>query len=420
MMRVVVIGGGIGGNAVALSLHAVGVVDVDIYEKALAFREAGMGITVLPHAARELAELGLLDELAAIGIATEWISYHDRTGGLVWSDRRGRGAGYRWPQLTIHRRELLRVLHTAARERLGAARFHTGHQLVAVGQDGDQIWVDFVDPRDGAPLPRRYADMLIGADGVHSTTRRLLHPGEGPPTWSGILIFKGLTERPRYLDGHTTTLTGNLTGPDPLAFAAYPISREHDDRGRSLMNWGGYVKVAPRQPLPDRSWDFPDNRAEALARFAGWRFGELDAPALIAATREVLVVPMIDRDPLPHWSSGRMTLLGDAAHPMYPAGSNGASQAVLDARVLARELASHDDVETALACYDAERRPATSAVVLANRVGETDAACLEIPTQTLSNDDLVELSARYKRIAGYDVETLNARPSHTPALEVEA
>ncbi|MFD3998776.1 FAD-dependent monooxygenase [Streptomyces sp. NPDC058548] len=410
-----VIGGGVGGHALALSLHAAGIGTVELYEQAPELRALGMGINLLPHAMRELTELGVAEALSAVGISSKRTSYYTRSGEQIWSEPRGTAAGYRWPQLSLHRKDLLRIIHAAAVERQ-ACQVHTGHRLVSVGQDGRRAWADFVDEQTGRPLPRKYADVLIGADGAGSVTRRCLHPNEGPRRWSGILIFKGLVDHTRHLDGCTTTLTGSLTGPDAKAFAAYSVSREHQEAGRSLVSWGAYDRVAEPQPLPDAKWTFPDNRAEALERFGSWRFADVDAAGLISATHGVLAVPMTDRDPLPRWSFGRITLLGDAAHPMYPTGSNGASQAIADARVLARALSTQSDVPSALAAYDAERRPATSAVVLANRAGDTDAVCLELAHRHDLADlsgmsGLVGLSDTYKSLAGYQLRTLNERPS---------
>jgi 5-methylphenazine-1-carboxylate 1-monooxygenase len=425
-VRVAVVGGGIGGLALALALADAGLTDVDVYESAPAVRELGVGINVLPHAVRELAELGLLDELGAVGVPTaEWCLYSGH-GQRIWGEPRGLAAGYRWPQLSVHRGKLLGVLHRAVLGRLGPDRVHTGHHLAGWVRDTDgTVRAEFVDRSTGAAVGRAEAEVLVGCDGVHSAVRRSLYPHEGPPRWNGVTLWRGVTDGAPFLTGRTMIAAGY----PGRTMVVYPISERGEGRDRALINWVGNAATGDGRPMPPQDWDHTADAAEALELFGGLRLGVVDVPALIRGAAAIYKYPMVDRDPLPSWDFGRVTLLGDAAHPMYPIGANGASQAILDARVLARELALRPSVEAAVAAYDAERRPATAAVVEANRRGgpmrplglvhERAPDGFERIEDVLSAQELAEIAADYKRTAGFDVEGLNGRPSLSvrPAAE---
>jgi 5-methylphenazine-1-carboxylate 1-monooxygenase len=416
--RVAIVGGGIGGMSLALSLHAAGFREVDVYESAPRIRELGVGFNLLSHGTRELAELGLLKELYAIGIPTAELVYFSRHGQRIWREPRGLAAGARWPQFSIHRGQLLGVLHRAVRERLGPQRVHTGHHLVRIVQDGARARAEFVDRVDGRTQAVIDADLLVGSDGIHSATRRLLVPDEGPPRWNGMTMWRAVTEAEPFLSGRSMIIAGH---PTRQIVVASPISPRHEARGRALINWVAGVKHAPSGAMPAQDWEYTTSREPVAEAFASFAFDWLDFPALIAGADTIYQFPVADRDPLPTWSFGRVTLLGDAAHPMYPIGSNGASQAIIDARVLARELALQPSVPEAIAAYDAVRRPATAEVVLANRRGANDRV-LELVEQrapdgftdidaVVSRAELEEIATGYMRTAGFDPETLNARPS---------
>ena len=417
-MRIAVVGGGIGGMALALALVDAGLAQVDVYESAPIIRELGVGINVLPHAVRELTDLGLLDELRDVGVPTaEWILGSAR-GQRIWAEPRGLAAGYRWPQLSIHRGALLGVLHRAVLDRLGPARVHPGHHLAEFGQDGDgTVRAEFVDRQAGAPVGRIEADLLVGCDGVHSAVRRALYPDEGPPRWNGTTMWRGVTPGEPFLSGRTMVAAGY----PGRSLVVYPISERRDERGRVYINWVANVRLTDGRAMPPQDWGHTADVAEVLDLFADFHFDFLDLPALFRGVRAVYKYPMVDRDPLPRWDFGRVTLLGDAAHPMYPTGANGASQAILDARVLARELALQPSIAAAVAAYDAQRRPATAEVVRANREGgpmrplrlvhERAPDGFERIEDVLSHQELAEIAAAYKRAAGFDVEELNRRPT---------
>jgi 2-polyprenyl-6-methoxyphenol hydroxylase-like FAD-dependent oxidoreductase len=418
-MKVAIIGGGIGGMTLALALADAGIDDVAVYESASAVKALGVGINVLPHAVRELTELGLLDDLTAVGIPTAEYVLYSKHGQRIWGEPRGLAAGYRWPQFSIHRGELLGVLHQAVLARLGPAHVHTGHHLARFGQQDGKVWGEFVDRHTGVAVGRVEADLLVGCDGIHSVVRQALYPNEGPPNWNGITMWRGLTEGKPYLTGRSMLMAG-YSGRQMVV---YPISKRLEDQGRALINWATNVRTAEGRPMPEQDWVHAARHEEAIAPFASFTFPFLDVPALIRAASVVYQYPMVDRDPLPTWDFGRVTLLGDAAHPMYPVGANGASQAILDARHLARELALRPTVEAAVSAYDGERRPATASVVLANRLNGPERPLDLVEERApdgftnlddvISHAELEEVSRNYRRTAGFDPETLNRRPSYS-------
>lgn len=412
--EILIAGAGIGGLTTALSLHEAGY-QVRVFESVNELRPLGVGINLLPHAVRELEAIGLRDPLEAAGIATGTLAYHSAHGAPIWAEARGIDAGYRWPQISLHRGILQMTLLAAAQERIGTDRILLGHHLDGFDADDEGVTARFVD-RDGAPITEARGRILVGADGIHSALRSLLYPGEGGPQWNGAIMWRGVVEGDPFLDGRTMIMAGHTR----QKFVAYPI--EQLDDGRQLLNFVAELRF-DRTDLAEREdWNRPGDLADVLPAFADWDFGWLDAPDLLRRTPGVWEYPMVDRDPLPRWSFGPVTLLGDAAHPMYPIGSNGASQAILDARALTGALRCHpDDPDKALLAYDEARRPATSAIVLANRgQGPEEAMQLvhdrapdgfERLSDVISDAELSEIADRYKAIAGFAIAELNARPS---------
>lgn len=406
-MLTMIIGAGIGGLTTALSLHAAGL-DCVVVESAAELRSLGVGINLQPHAVRELTELGLADELAATGVETSFMTFTDRHGGRILALPRGRSAGYRWPQYSIHRGELQMLLLRAVRERLGEQAVRTGVRFEDVEQDGDQVTVTL---RDARGTTRTRADVLIGADGVQSTVRARLHPEGDPLTWGGIRMWRGAAPGDRFMDGATVLVSGSNRS---AKFVVYHIAP-------NLINWVAEVKTDEPGLVELADWSRPGRLEDVAPHFAGWSTRHIDIPALIAATDRILEYPMCDRDPLPFWRSGRVTLLGDAAHPMYPIGSNGGSQAVLDARVLARCLATEPDSVKALGRYEDERREVTSALVLAHRslpIEETIAMVAERApngfddiADVLTPDELAAMKKAQQTLTDSDVKALNERPS---------
>lgn len=413
-MTVLIIGAGIGGLTTALSLHQIGV-DCRIYESVETIEPLGVGINILPHAVRELTEIGLQDKLAATGIPTAELAYFSKHGKAIWSEPRGEAAGYHWPQFSIHRGELQMILLNAVIERLGPDAVCTGAHCVGWNETANGVQIQLVDRRTGAARGTAEGSLVIAADGIHSTARATLYPDEGPPIWNGAILWRGVTVDMPFLSGRTMVMTGH----EQQKFVCYPISQPALEKGRAVINWIAELKFPPEHGWRREDWNRPGDLDEFLPRFEDWRFDWLDVPHIIRSAAHCYEYPMVDRDPLEIWTRGRLTLLGDAAHPMYPIGSNGASQAILDARVLAREIQAHGTTETALLAYEAERRPATSKIVLANRengpeqvmqmVEERAPEGFNTVTDVLSDKELSATADAYKQIAGFDKDTLNAR-----------
>ena len=360
-MKVMVVGGGIGGLATALALHARGI-EVIVFERSATIRELGVGINTLPHAIGVLAGLGLLPGLDAVAIRTHELTYANRLGQTVWHEYRGIDAGHDYPQFSIHRGRLQGVLLAGVEARLPGG-VHCGHTLESFAADDAGVTARF-RLADGGVVEHR-ADVLVAADGIHSAVRATFYPAEGPPAWNGIMLWRGAVPWPKFGTGRSMVIAGGMDAKLVL----YPIAPEPD--GRVLLNWAVMARVAPGGTAPPRreDWSRPGLLDELMPRVAGFHIPGIDVAAIIRATPEFYEYPVCDRDPVARWSFGRVTLLGDAAHPMYPVGSNGASQAILDADALARHLAVSEDPVSALLSYEAERAPATAAIVHANRSG---------------------------------------------------
>ncbi len=412
-MEVIIVGAGIGGLTLALTLQRAGI-RARVFESALEIAPLGAGINVLPHASKELCRLGLEHELSRVGVETREAVFYNRFGQLIYRESLGRHAGYATPQFSIHRGDLQLVLLNACVQRLGADRIHLGWKCVNFDQDLEGVNVHFTDATTGAERPSQRADVAIGCDGLHSVIRRQLHPNEGEPRYSGVNMWRGVTAWTPFLSNASMVRAGWLANGKMVI---YPIRNNIDAQGRQLVNWVAEIETPKHRDK--RDWNRPGNIDDFITAYADWHFDWLDVPAMIRATEPILEFPMIDQDPLPWWTDGRVTLLGDAAHPMLPRGSNGAGQAILDARILADALASQpDDPIAALAAYEAERLPATTNVVFANRASPPDAIIREVYLRTgdkpftriedvISDAELRSISESYKRVAQYDRDSLS-------------
>lgn len=346
--HVLVAGAGIGGLTTALTLHERGLT-ATVIDRADTLQPLGLGINLLPHAVRELRELGLGKALARIAVAPTSICYFEPDGTLLFREPRGLQGGYGWPQYSVHRGELQMLLLGAVRNRLGAASVHTGVRAIGFTQAEHEV----VTQTTAGDVTSAF---LVGADGIHSTLRIQLHPGYDPLMWSGVMLVRGATHGEPFLDGLTMAV---VKAPDGVELVVYPI-------GGGLINWILKLPRGSAGPLPgDVDWNERASRDDALDSVASWNLPWLNAGDLIAHTETILGYPMVDKAPLPTWGAGRVTLLGDAAHPMYPVGSNGGSQSILDARTLADQLARAG--EEGLRAYEDKRRAETAAVVVANR-----------------------------------------------------
>jgi 5-methylphenazine-1-carboxylate 1-monooxygenase len=369
MTDVLIAGGGIGGLTAALTLQARGI-ESTVLERASHLRPLGVGINLLPHAVSELYELGLGDKLKQKAVAPTSISYYDTEGELLFREPRGIDGGYGYPQYSVHRGELQMLLLSALRERLGPNVVRTSAELQSFTESDGRVAVrttagDFT------------ADALVGADGIHSAVRAQLHPEPDPLLWSGVRMFRGAAPGD-FLDGRTMVI---VKDPDGVDLVTYPI-------GDGLINWVVMMPEAEPGPLPgDAQWNRPGDRTAIVRHLERWKLGFLDAADLVRRTEPVLEYPMVDRDVLPWWGRDRVTLLGDAAHPMYPVGANGGSQAIVDARVLADELAH--DFTKGLQIYENIRRPETADVVAANRE-------MHVSGATQRPEDLAKVTGKYR------------------------
>lgn len=415
---VIVAGGGIGGLTAALSLHRIGV-DVTVFESNHEILPMGVGINLLPQAVRELIALDLQPQLDASAIRTRAMAYYTNRAKPVLSVPCGLYGGYEWPQYSIHRGELQMLLLRSFQDLAGQDRVRTGHHLADFEQTEENVTAHFVDRVTGQAVASASADVLIGADGIHSALRTRLFPGEGAPVYSGIMVYRGAVEREPLLDGETMVIVGDLR----KKIVAYPISTNAHSRGRSLVNWLVAMKVDADEVEED--WNRRVGGDRLAAEYGDWRFDWLDVPEIIRCTEQIFEYPLQDRDPLPQWTFGRISLLGDAAHPMIPVSSNGAVQAIIDGRALAYALAGNDDPVAALQAYEAERLPQANRVVDVSRKNGPD-EILEIVRRECPEDaedihrhvPVTRLQAvidDFKTQAGFDPATLNNKPSYDVA-----
>jgi 2-polyprenyl-6-methoxyphenol hydroxylase-like FAD-dependent oxidoreductase len=412
-LPVAIVGAGIAGLTFGLTLHARGIA-CRIYERADEITPLGVGINVLPHASRVLDELGLTEALSRVAVLTEESAFFNRFGQLIYREPLGRAAGYALPQYSIHRGDLQTVLLEAFVERAGADRLVTGVSCTGFDQHADGVRLHLVRTATGERMAPAAAAVAVGCDGIHSAIRRQIHPDEGPPKYSGIYMWRGVSRAHPFLGGATMVRAGWFT---PGKMVIYPIRHHVDRAGSQLINW--VVEIAMPAPDEGRDWNRPGRAEDFLPAFADWRFDWLDVPDLIRRADVILEFPMVDQDPLPFWTVGRVTLMGDAAHPMLPRGSNGAGQAILDAERLADDLAGTGNAGAALAAYQADRLDATSRVVLTNRVAPPDSLLEEVRTRTgdrpfraiedvISHEEMAAIQDRYREVAGYSLERLRS------------
>jgi 2-polyprenyl-6-methoxyphenol hydroxylase-like FAD-dependent oxidoreductase len=409
MDDIIIVGAGVGGLTLGLALHAAGI-PCRIFESAPEIRAVGVGINLLPHATKELAALGLEADLARVAIATTDATFFNRFGQLIYQESLGRAAGYEHPQFSIHRGDLQMVLLDAFRARAGADRLVTNHHCLGVEQDDAGVSVTFSDGPGGANRSLVRGRLAIACDGINSAVRKQLYPGEGEPRYSGVNMWRGVTRWKPILSGASMVRAGWLSHGKMVVYPIRPAGAD----GLQLINWVAEIETPVYRK---RDWNRAGSMDDFLGAFADWHFDWLDVPALIRASDSVLEFPMVDQDPLPRWTFGRVTLLGDAAHPMVPRGSNGAGQAILDARALTSALLENQNPVDALASYEKQRLEATTRIVLTNRANPPDAILREVFQRThdkpfkaiddvISRDELVAMSEGYKRIAGYSKEAL--------------
>ena len=412
-MKITIAGGGIGGLVTALRLHQAGF-QVKVFESVKEVSPLGVGINLLPHAIRVLTNIGLQEKIQSIAVETKELIYANRHGQLFWSEPRGRYAGYKWPQFSIHRGKFQMLLWQEAIRVLGAERVFSNCHLSYFEELDGQVIARFTDKDSGAVVAEETSDLLIGADGINSFVRKTLYPEEGPVVFSGNILYRGTAMMPAYLTGSTMAMIGSMR----QKMVIYPIGNGVDADGNQHINWVANVKEAAGAAMTVRDWNRQVGKEKLVDLYKNWQFDWINVPDMIEQTHGgIFEFPMSDRNPLPRWSFGRVTLLGDAAHPMYPIGSNGASQAILDADALALALLNEADPIKALEVYDAERVPATAKVVLQNRQKGPD-FIMDLMEERFPNgfaegeiphEELAEIMAHYKQVAGFDIQTLNAK-----------
>lgn len=414
--RIAVIGGGIAGLGLALSLHQRGLV-CDVYESVPEVKELGVGITLLPHGMKELAALGVQPQLEAAGIENLESVFFNRFGQRIYSEPRGRHAGYALPEVGIHRGKLHRILYDHAVQSIGANRIHTAHRCVGVTQTNHIATIQFTDPKGNA-LPSVQADVVIACDGIHSAVRKQFYPDE-KLAFAGINTWRGVTRHTPILTGKSYMRVGSIkTGK----MVIYPIVDNIDDQGNQLINWMAEIDEGENNNRSMNDWNSGGKVDDFIHIFKDWQFDWLDVTALIRNADQILQYPMVDKDPVAQWTFGCVTLMGDAAHPMYPRGSNGSAQALIDARTLADELAKvlqGGSPVDALHRYEAQRREVTANIVRTNRSTPPDAINILVDQlagdkpfrhidDIISQAELKAMSEQYKQVAGFSLQGTQA------------
>jgi 2-polyprenyl-6-methoxyphenol hydroxylase-like FAD-dependent oxidoreductase len=413
-MEVLIAGGGIAGLTMALTCHEIGV-PVTVYESERVLRPLGLGINLQPTAVRELCDLGLGSEMASIGVPIRESVLVGRKGNDVWAEPRGLEAGYRWPQYSVLRGELEMMLYRAVVERLGSDAVVTGHRVTRYEHAIGSV---FVEVARGDTTERTEGSVLLAADGLHSAVRSQMFPGEGGPKWGGAVLWRGTARVPQIRGGASFLIVGNAN----QRFVTFPISEPDAPTGMQTQNWIAELRFDPRRGWRRGDWNTRVEIDEFIGDFDGWDFDWLDIPSLIRRADEIFEYPMVDRDPVSHWVHGSVALLGDAAHAMYPVGSNGASQAIVDARVLGAAFIEHGVGHDALHAYESALLDDMSALVLRSRgadpvsilgvVDERSAPVFDV--DDISSTELEQFIAGYRTTARVAVDELNQAPPTIP------
>jgi len=402
-MNIAIVGGGIAGLSFALGLHKRGI-DCDVFEAVTDIKEIGVGITLLPHAMRELAELGLQDALEAVGIENLESVFYTQHGQYVYKEARGRHAGYTLPEIGIHRGKLHRILFDAAVSRLGADKVHTGMRCSAFSQNDNGVEIEFSNAHTQTSL-KVQAQIAVACDGVNSVVRAQMHPQDAL-CFAGINTWRGVTVHPPILTGKSYLRIGTV---EVGKMVIYPIIDNVDGKGNQLINWVAELQK-PNAAMND--WNRPGDPAVCAEIFKDWTFDFLNVPELILKADKVFEYPMVDVVALPFLTQEHFTLTADTAHPMYPRGSNGSAQALIDARTLAEQLSQHTDPQEALKAYEGLRLAPTAKVVETNRSVPPDFIIMKADELSggkpfrhiddlISQDELRQISDHYKTVAGF-------------------
>jgi len=409
---ILIAGGGIAGLTLALTCHQIGV-PVRVFESTRQLRPLGVGINIQPNAVRELIDLGFGDRLPEVGVPTQEYGFYTKDGKEIWREPRGLEAGYAWPQYSVHRGQLQMMLYDAVVDRLGADAVQLGARATGYVNDGDSIRLQLDVDGEASEVS---GPLLVGADGLHSAIRAQMVPDEGPPVWSRAILWRGATRAKPFRTGASMAIMGTPF----LRFVTYPISETDPETGEALINWIAETTYDPDYEWNREDWNRRADKADFVDSYQDWDPEWIDPVALIEGTDEVFEYPMVDRDPIDSWTDGRATLVGDAAHIMYPVGSNGASQAIIDARKIGRGFVDHGVTTVAMKAYEDEVRPVAARLIIAGRGDGPDSVVNIVQDRcggefddindVMPYEERAALADKYKKLAGFDIETLNARP----------
>ena len=406
-VEVAIIGGGIGGLATALYLHQANV-RCQVYESADNFTQLGVGINLMSHAIRALGDLGLVEAVGKVAVEPEWRRYYNHHGQLIHRELTGRFAGYQWPHYSVHRGDLHEILLRAVHDRLGADTVHMCHRFTKLTQDQRGVTLHWADPH-GEPLPPTTATIAIGCDGVNSSVRRQFYPDEGRLAFGGINMWRGSSVYRPIVDGKSVILAGSMKYGK---LVIYPM-RTYPD-GSQLINGNGEVRSEAAGP---NAWNKSGNVEDFIWRYKDSSIEWVDFADLVSHADMVLEYPMVDRDPVERWTFDRVTLLGDAAHPMYPRSGNGAAQSILDAQCVARLIASLPPVE-ALATFQKERLEVVNKIVVSSRSSPPDLIIETVEKRTngepfeklddvISSAELQGIIDNFHRLTGSTLAAVN-------------
>ncbi len=418
-MTVLICGAGIGGLSLGLSLQQLKI-PFQIFESSVSIEPLGVGVNLQPNAVRELFALGLNDPLKGIGVQTEEFGLFSKKGLEIWTETRGLKAGYNVPQFSVHRGELQKLLYDTLIERSKKSSVSLGVRATGFKNLSSSVQLQYFN-KSTKRNEILCGDILVACDGINSNIRKQLFPYEGDPLWNGAILWRGLTTASPFRTGASMVMIGH----DTQRFVSYPISQK-DNHGNAKINWIAELKFNPEKIYMKSDWSKKVDKSKFIGSFKEWSFEWINPLSLISETSSIYEYPMVDRDPLEKWTFGRTTLLGDAAHPTYPVGSNGASQAIIDARKLAFHLKVNGLNETALLSYEKEMLPLTAKITLANRSSGPDALLQVVEDrcggtfnniqEIISQIELKNHSEKYKSVAGLNIERLNNTDSILSSL----
>jgi len=409
-MTVLIAGGGIGGLTLALSCQQLNIPFI-IFEKTKTLEPLGVGINLQPNAVRELSDLNLKQDLYKIGVETQEFGLFSKKGLKIWTEPRGLAAGYNEPQFSVHRGQLQKLLYNKLIERADRFSIKTGYSVNSFENLSSGVKLNCFNKRSEKEETFS-GSILVGCDGINSKVRKQMYPNEQPPIWNGAVLWRGITSEAPF----RTKASMVMIGHDTQRFVSYPIS-DPDSNGRSIINWIAELKFDPSNPWPKGDWSKKVNKSKFIDQFKDWSFEWINPHQLISDAGDVFEYPMVDREPLEKWTFDNTTILGDAAHPTYPVGSSGASQAIIDSRKLVYQFKNKGLNNSALLSYENEMRPLTNKITLTNRQAGPDALLQVVEDRcdgefieiedVITKKELKQHADKYKMVAGINIERLN-------------